>query len=157
MVTIRSVTGADFNLISPLLYDWWGGRQMSDMLPRLFFIHFQETSFIAEENGEIVGFLIGFFSQSHRQEAYIHFVGVNPLVRKKNIGRTLYHCFFEKGKEKGITTVRAITSPVNKSSIAFHKKMGFDMARGDKVVDGVFAFSHYDGLKQDRVLFSKKI
>ncbi|WPS89245.1 hypothetical protein SMD22_09895 [Brevibacillus halotolerans] len=36
---------------------------MADMLPKLFFEHFTYTasfSFIAEKNGELLGFLIGF-------------------------------------------------------------------------------------------------
>ncbi|WP_254068526.1 GNAT family N-acetyltransferase [Brevibacillus sp. 7WMA2] len=53
---------------------------MADMLPKLFFEHFTYTasfSFIAEKNGELLGFLIGFLSQTHRDEAYIHFVGIH--------------------------------------------------------------------------------
>jgi len=57
---IRFVTGSDYFVISPLLNEWWGGRNMSDMLPKLFFDHFTNTSFIAENNGKIIGFLIGF-------------------------------------------------------------------------------------------------
>jgi len=84
---IRSVEGADYYVISLLINEWWNGRQMSDMLPKLFFDHFQNTSFIAEEKGEIIGFLIGFLSQSHMNEAYIHFVGVHPEYRGKKIGK----------------------------------------------------------------------
>ncbi|GIO02197.1 GNAT family N-acetyltransferase [Brevibacillus laterosporus] len=50
---------------------------MGDMLPKLFFEHFTHTSFIAEKNGELIGFLIGFLSQIHTDEAYIHFVGIH--------------------------------------------------------------------------------
>jgi hypothetical protein len=57
---IRSVKGSDYYVISPLINEWWGGRQMSDKLPKLFFDHFKNTSFIAEKDGKIVGFLIGF-------------------------------------------------------------------------------------------------
>ncbi len=49
---IRLINGADFYNISPLINEWWGGRQMIDMLPKLFFDHFKNTSFIAEANGE---------------------------------------------------------------------------------------------------------
>ncbi|MEH7321200.1 GNAT family N-acetyltransferase, partial [Priestia megaterium] len=28
---IRSVEGADYYVISPLINEWWNGRQMSDM------------------------------------------------------------------------------------------------------------------------------
>ena len=37
---------------------------MVDMLPKLFFVHFRDTSFVAERNGELSGFLVGFLSQS---------------------------------------------------------------------------------------------
>jgi ribosomal protein S18 acetylase RimI-like enzyme len=84
---IRSVKGSDYYVISPLINEWWGGRQMSDMLPKLFFDHFKNTSFIAEKDGKIVGFLIGFLSQTYPEEAYIHFVGVHPDYRKSGIGR----------------------------------------------------------------------
>ncbi len=40
---------------------------MAAMLPKLFFVHFQETSFIIEEDGETLGFLCGFFSQTHKE------------------------------------------------------------------------------------------
>lgn len=48
---------------------WWGGRQMAAMLPKLFFVHFRDTSFVAEEDGEVVAFLCGFRSQTYDEEA----------------------------------------------------------------------------------------
>lgn len=154
---IRSVKGSDYNAISPLINEWWGGRQMSDMLPKLFFVHFNETSYIAEINGEIVGFLIGFLSQSYTNEAYIHFVGVHPEYRKNNIGKKLYNEFFHVVKKNDRNIVRCVTSPVNKASIAYHMRMGFEIEKGNKEVDGITVFADYDGPDQDRVLFVKKI
>lgn len=156
-VEFRSVTGADYYVISPLINDWWGGRQMSDMLPKLFFDHFSNSSFIAEEEGKIVGFLIGFFSQVHLNEAYIHFVGVHPEFRKNNVGKQLYQKFFDVVKQNGRSVVRCVTSPVNKGSIAYHTKMGFDVEMADKQIDGVLVHPDYDGSKQDRVLFVKHL
>ena len=154
---IRLVKGSDYNAISPLVNEWWDGRPMSDMLPNLFFVHFNETSYIAEVNGKIVGFLIGFLSQSHSYEAYIHFVGVHPNYRKNNIGKKLYNEFFNVVKKNGRNIVRCVTSPVNKVSIAYHTKMGFEIEIGNKEVDGVSVFHDYDGPNQDRVLFAKKL
>lgn len=68
---------------------------MRDMLPKLFFVHFCETSFIAEIDQKIIGFLIGFLSQSHSEEAYIHFVGIHPDCRKQGVGSALYQQFFQ--------------------------------------------------------------
>jgi ribosomal protein S18 acetylase RimI-like enzyme len=156
-MNIRPVKGSDYYIISPLINEWWGGRQMADMLPKLFFDHFTNTSFIAEKDGEKVGFLIGFLSQSRPNEAYIHFVGVHPSYRQLNIGKTLYNEFFNKVKQNHRNIVRCVTSPVNKTSIALHTKLGFDIEKGDKIVDGVDVHTNYDGPNQDRVLFVKKL
>ncbi|MFD1412430.1 GNAT family N-acetyltransferase [Oceanobacillus jeddahense] len=154
---IRSLQRSDYDVLIPQINDWWGGRDMAGMLPKLFFNHFKDTSFIVEEDEEIVGFLIGFLSQDKSDEAYIHFVGVHPDYRKKNIGKILYDNFLNKVKMADRKVIRCITSPVNKTSIAFHQKMGFVIEQGDKTVDGVAVKSNYDGVGNDRVLFKKKI
>ncbi len=154
---IRNIQDEDFLRLSTNLNTWWGGRDMVDMLPRLFIHHFKNTSFIIEENGETIGFVIGFISPSNPHQAYIHFVGVNPKVRKRNIGRTLYQHFFQNVKEKGCTQVSCVTSPVNTASIKFHTKMGFTMKDGDVVMNGIPIHQNYDGLGQDRVVFVKPL
>ncbi len=40
--------------------DWWGGRDLRDLLPRIFFEHFRGTSFVVEHEDELVAFLVGF-------------------------------------------------------------------------------------------------
>ncbi|RLL40119.1 GNAT family N-acetyltransferase [Oceanobacillus piezotolerans] len=154
---IRLVKSSDYYQISPLLNEWWGGRNMVDMLPKLFFDHFNDSSFVAEKDGEILGFLIGFLSQTYPNEAYIHFVGVNPVARKQSIGKQLYNQFFDVAKKNDRQIIRCVTSPINKTSIAFHTRMGFDIEKGDKVMDGISITSDYDGIGQDRVLFVKRL
>lgn len=154
---IRSVKGSDYYVISPLINEWWGGRNMSDKLPKLFFDHFTQTSFIAEKDGKLVGFLIGFLSQTHSNEAYIHFVGVHPEYRKHHIGKHLYNKFFNVVKQNNRSIVRCVTSPVNKVSIAYHTKMGFEIEDGDRIIEGLSLNTDYDGPNQDRVLFVKKL
>ncbi|BFH62912.1 GNAT family N-acetyltransferase [Paenibacillus azoreducens] len=156
-MNIRNVQSSDYKLIISVLNDWWNGRQMADMLPKLFFDHFQDTSYIVEDNKEVIGFLIGFISQSRNKEAYIHFVGVHPQYREHGVGRRLYETFFNAVKIRGVENIRCVTSPVNKSSIAYHKKMGFVIEKGDKIVDGVDIHLDYDGKGGDRVLFMKRL
>ncbi|MFE1626861.1 GNAT family N-acetyltransferase [Brevibacillus reuszeri] len=157
MGQIRNANEQDYTRIISVINDWWGGRQMSDMLPKLFFVHFQPTSFVMEAEGEIIAFLIGFLSQTNPEEAYIHFVGVHPERRGDGVGKELYQVFFQEVKKRGCHTVRCITSPVNKGSIHFHGKMGFEVEAGDKVVDGVRVTTNYDGRGNDRVQFVKRI
>ena len=154
---IRNIKQSDYYVISPLLNEWWNGRQMIDKLPKLFFDHFSNTSFIAEKDGEIIGFLIGFLSQSHIDEGYIHFVGVHPAHRGCSIGKQLYHTFFETIKRYGRSVVRCITSPVNKTSIAYHIRMGFEIEGGNRLVNGIAVHSNYDGPERERVLFVKRL
>ena len=43
---------------------------MAPMLPKLFFIHFDGTSFVAEDaDGELLGFVCGFLSQTSARTA----------------------------------------------------------------------------------------
>ena len=128
--TIRNAEPSDYDRISPLVDDWWDGRPMRALLPRLFFEHFRETSFVAEEDGEVVGFLNGFLSQTFPNEAYIHFVGVRPDRRGTGLARELYERFFAVARERRRTLVRCITSPVNEGSIAFHRALGFAVEGG---------------------------
>ena len=52
---------------------------------KFIFVHFRNTCFAAEQDGELVAFLVGFVSQTFPDEAYIHFVGVNPMFRKSGL------------------------------------------------------------------------
>jgi predicted GNAT superfamily acetyltransferase len=154
---IRYAEPSDYDPVVSALNDWWGGRLMSDMLPRLFFVHFRETSFVAEENGEIIGFLAGFLSQTFSDEAYVHFAGVRPDSRSRGVGRALYERFFEVAEQHGRTVVRCVTSPVNKVSIAFHTRIGFQIEPQNMIADGVAVYPDYDGPANDRVLFVRRL
>lgn len=154
---IRTLDVSDQQPILSVINEWWGGREMAQMLPALFFHHFSQTSFVMEEKGEMVGFLIGFLSQTHPHEAYIHFVGVHPGYRKQKIGQTLYRHFFQKVQKERRSIVRCITSPQNKSSIAYHQRMGFRICSGDMLINGIEVQTNYDGSGNDRVVFEKRL
>jgi len=82
---------------------------------------------------------------------------VHPAYRKHNIGKHLYNKFFNTVKQKNRSIVRCVTSPVNKVSIAYHTKMGFEIEDGDRSVNDLSINTDYDGPNQDRVLFVKKL
>ncbi len=122
---------------------------MQLMLPRLFFVHFEGTSFVVDaEDGQLAGFLIGFLSQTADNEAYIHFVGVDPERRGEGIGTSLYERFFDEARAHGRSVARCVTSPQNEASIAFHRQLGFEV---DRVVAG------YDGPGEDRLLLVRSL
>lgn len=156
-LVIRHAKPSDYPPIIAVVDAWWDGRPMAAMLPKLFFVHFQPTSFVAEQGGEIVGFVVGFVSQTFPDVAYLHFVGVHPGFRGSGLGRTLYERFFAAAKDLNCRMVRCVTSPVNKGSIAFHRRMGFYVEAGDKIIDGIAVHESYDGKGEDRVLFCKAL
>ena len=86
---IRHAEPDDYAQAIAVVDEWWGGREMAAMLPKLFFVHFRDTSFVAEDDGALAGFLCGFRSQTFDDEAYIHFVGVDPAHRGGGLGRAL--------------------------------------------------------------------
>jgi GNAT superfamily N-acetyltransferase len=154
---IRQIRLSDYWPVISVIDDWWNGRHMAEKLPRLFFEHFTDTSFAAECDGELAGFLVGFVSQSRPAEAYIHFVGVRPDERGRGLGRQLYEHFFAAVRARGCDLVRAVTAPVNKGSVRFHQQMGFGIEPGDRQVDGIPVTSGYDGGSHDRVRFVKHL
>ena len=108
-------------------------------------------------DGALVAFLIGFLSQSQPGVAYVHFVGVEPSLRRAGLGAWLYERFFRAAAGGGATEVRCITSPGNAASIAFHRRLGFAVAAGDTGTGAVPVQRNYDGPGLDRVAFSRRL
>lgn len=158
---IRPAAASDYDRIAAVMDDWWG-RPVRAVLPRLFLDHFAPTSLVAEDpgvppgaaaqgtgtGGGLAGFLVGFMSPSRPLEAYIHFAGVNPRHRRAGLARRLYARFFELARADGRRVVRAVTTPQNERSIAFHSALGFTVT--GPVRD-------YHGPGADRVLFELRL
>ncbi|MBB4685768.1 GNAT family N-acetyltransferase [Amycolatopsis jiangsuensis] len=148
----RRLDEEDHLPVLAVLDSWWGGlkgpagaKERALLLPRLYFQHFTSTSFVVErDNGEMAAFLIGFLSQTEPEAAYVHFVGVDPALHGRGIGRALYRAFFALVREHGRRHVSCITSPQNSASQAFHTRLGFTTSA---VKPG------YDGPGLDRVVF----
>ena len=147
-VRLRGLSPDDYSYVIARLDEWWGGRAMSALLPRLFFDHFHNTSFAAVDgNGETVGFLVGFLSPADPTAAYVHFIGVDPRLRGQGVGRRLHHEFAELAAADGRTRITAVTSPENLDSITFHTGLGFS-ARLDP---------EHDGPGRDLVVFERSL
>ena len=146
-IRLRTATAADYDQIIAVVDDWWG-RPVRHALPRVFLDHFHATSAIAESDGELAGFLIGFLSPSQPGAAYIHFVGVHPTLRGNGLARVLYGRFFALAGANARQRVSAITAPQNAGSIAFHTAMGFTVTP---------PIPDYDGEASPKVLFERRL
>ena len=159
-ITFRRPTEADHATIVALVDDWWGGRRLHELLPRLWFQHFTGTSWIAETpDGNPAGFLVGFVSPDDPTTAYVHMVAASPNLRKLGLGEELYRRFIDDVAGRGVTRVRAITWPGNRASVSFHTAIGFRLVDGpgSQNLYGVTAYPDYDYPGEDRAVFERTI
>ncbi len=156
-IVIRNAESDDYHRVVSVMPGWWGGRDLSSAVQKIFFIHFQKTTFIAEKNSTLCGFLIGFMSQSRPDEGYIHFAGVHPEWRRVGLGRNLYERFFEMCRHNNRFIVRSCTSPINTLSVEFHQRLGFIIEQGDTIINGVEVTANYLGAGDHKVLFKKDL
>ncbi len=159
---LRRPTEGDYPAIADRIDDWWDGRHVRYLLPRLWLQHFTGSSWIAEadddRSAELAGFLVGFISPDRPTEAYVHLIGVDPGRRRTGIGAALYGRFFDDVRARGAARVTAITWPGNRRAVAFHLAMGFRAADGEGTARlyGSPAYPAYE-LDEDRVVFERDL
>jgi len=125
MIT-RGITKSDFDTIVAVLDRWFGGPAGQRVQP-YFFYEFGEYALIAEEDGELVGFLLGFIAEGPPRTGYVHLVGIHPEHRRRAVGKLLYLQFAERAKAAGAARMKAITTVGNEGSVSFHRALGFDV------------------------------
>jgi ribosomal protein S18 acetylase RimI-like enzyme len=130
-VTIEPVRDGDLAEILRTFDRFWGDSRHVDldMLRHfhhpMFFREFAGTAFMARQlpDGEIVGYLLGFVAPTG--DGYIHVIAARDDARRLGLARRLYETFTAVAVERGATGLKALTSPGNERSLAFHRQMGF--------------------------------
>lgn len=159
-LTFRRPTADDHPRIVGVIDEWWGGRRMHHLLPRLWLEHFTGTSWIAEHaDGRLAGFAIAFISPDDPTTAYMHMIATDPNGRRRGLGRALYERAFADAAAHGARRVTAVTWPGNRPSIRFHRAMGFaiDDGPGTQSIFGTPAHPDHDGDGEDRVVFVREL
>lgn len=124
-VTIERAREDDLREILRNYERFWGDRDVPRVLHHPIFIYeFGDTAYVARwPDGEVAGYLLGFVAPTG--DGYIHFVAVRDDARGLGLGRRLYETFMAAAAERGAVAIKAITSPGNEASQAFHRRMGF--------------------------------
>jgi len=125
-IAIEGVRDGDLAEILRNYERFWSDRDLPRYLHHpMFFLEFRDTAFIARDlgTGEIAGYLLGFVAPTG--DGYIHFVAVRDDSRTLGLGRTLYETFEQAARDRGAVALKAITSPQNEGSVAFHRRVGF--------------------------------
>ncbi|OGO00706.1 MAG: hypothetical protein A2Y90_03080 [Chloroflexi bacterium RBG_13_52_12] len=152
---ITLCTKADFDQIITDFVDFWGDERTKSLHNPFHLYEFGNTAYVVKEGDRVVGYLFGLLSQTG-PVAYVKFVGVRRSYQRKGIARRLYEHFTQYARTKGCTELKAITSPTNKTSIAFHRGIAMEL-QGEPNEEGVPVVKDYSGPGIDRVVFLKKI
>lgn len=144
---IRPMKKADYDEVVRVLDRWWGGPATERVHP-IFYYELGENALVAEEDGSIIGFLVGLLApqtEDSPMTGYIHLVGIDPEHRRKSVGKALYAAFTARVRAAGATRIKAISNVGNEASLRFHEALGFDV-REDRDYAG-------DGFS--RIVFTK--
>ena len=90
--------------------------------------------FVAENNGEIIGFTLAHETLPFRGTLYIRYVGINPAYQGKGIGFLLLKKVIERAKDTNIRTIRSLINTDNPASIKLHEKAGFKISPREQAV-----------------------
>jgi ribosomal protein S18 acetylase RimI-like enzyme len=156
-LTWRGAEPTDAAAVAKAIDDWWPGKHMVHAVCPQLFEHFGDTCVVAEREGALVGFLVGFVSQRMPGTGYVHYAGVRPDCRGLGIGQEMYRRFTEAAADRGCTRLLAETGAWNVESIAFHQNVGFTLEPGDEIVDGLPVHHDAAGLGFDFVVMVKPL
>lgn len=143
---IRGVTKADYDYIVSVLDRWWGGPSTERAHP-VFFYELGDQALIAEDDEQVVGFLLGFIAPTHPPTGYVHLVGIHPDHRRRGVGKDLYKQFIDRCRAHGARRLKAITTMGNETSSRFHRALGFEMREE----------ADYAGAGRARLVFTKEL
>jgi L-amino acid N-acyltransferase YncA len=143
---IRGLTKADFDYIISVLDQWWGGPAGRSADP-MFFYEFGEHALVAEQDGQVIGFLLGVMLPAPSATGYVHLVGIHPDHRRRGVGKRLYEQFTEQCRAAGMKRIKALASAGHEGPLRFHQSMGFESKEvGD-----------YAGPGRSRLVFIKEL
>ncbi len=142
----RKITKADFDQIVEVIDRWWGGPMATFAHP-IFFYELGDNALIVEQDGRLVGFLLGFIVFKAPKTGYVHLVGIHPDYRRQGVGRLLYETFTERCAGLGCLRMKAITTAGNEGSIRFHQALGWSTEEVDD----------YAGPNRKRLVFTKAL
>lgn len=145
LVHTRSLGKKDFDRIVEVFDHWWGGPSSGFSPHPIFFYELGERALVAESDGEMVGFLLGFAAERPTRTGYVHLVGIHPEHRRKGVGRVLYERFTQACEKSGCTRMKAITTAANEGSLRFHEALGW---KAEEIED-------YAGPGRRRIVFTR--
>lgn len=120
----EQATIADLHAVLEAGREFWGERELPALHHHLLVHEFGETALvIRREDGLVVAYLFGLLTP--RRVGYVHLVAVREGRRREGLARLLYERFEQTARAHGALALKAVTTPGNAASLAFHRALGF--------------------------------
>ena len=155
IMEIHLCTKEDFNQIYTDITDFWGSDRTLHLHHPSLIYEFGNTSFVIREENIVLAYIFSYLSQTESL-IYVHLLGVREAYQKRGLGTALYEQVTKLARANNIKKIKAITTPDNFKSIAFHTKMGMKML-GEPDENGINIIHEYSGPGLDRVVFEKEL
>jgi GNAT superfamily N-acetyltransferase len=152
---ISPCTEQDYNRILDDLPAFWDGRDTRHLHHPMLVREFGNSAFVIRDRALVVAYLFGFISQTE-PVGYLHLIAVRASARRRRLGEALFAHFVDFARRHGCKHIKAITTPANTGSIAFHKSLGMELL-GEPNAEGVPVVPDYAGRDEPRVVFWKAI
>ncbi len=124
MITIRNFTSDDYHALCELdapMFPNMGGIVLFRHIEELF----GELFFVAELDGELIGYVLGGVHLEDSTKGKLIRIGVGRNFQRKECGTKLTDALFARFRELGVKTVHLTVSEENTSALNFYKKIGF--------------------------------
>jgi ribosomal protein S18 acetylase RimI-like enzyme len=116
-------------MLSPQLREYAELRDYEATIETELDWYLKEFSYVAEENGKLVGYIIGTIKEKkHRKLArsgYIEEFFVTEAKRKQGIGKQLFDTLVKDYKERSCDILEISAFAENKEAIDLYKRYGF--------------------------------
>ena len=140
-------TRRDFAEILASLDKFWGERDVRHLHHPTAIEEFGDSALVIhDERSQVAAYLFGMIVTTKRR-GYVHAVAVREDQRGLGAARRLYEAFTRFAIARDCTSIKAITTPTNSESIAFHESLGM---RSEEIAD-------YGGPGQTRIVFSRDL
>ncbi len=147
---VERATKADFDAIVTDIVDFWGSDRTLHLHHPSLIYEFGDTAFVIRKEGRVIAYLFGYFSQTE-PVAYVHLIAVRRGFQGRGLGSRLYAHFIALARAHGCTRLKAITTPTNTASLAFHRRLGM-IPEGNSTGDDIPVVPDYAGPGKDRVV-----
>lgn len=169
MISIKNINDNEFREVYKLVGNINGLIQHQEHVYKIMSDHFNRTFLVAKDrsknsNAEILGFILGILSQTHKGQLFIWQVGVSEKARGMHIGSRLLEYMIEiTAVEEKYESIMATVETDNIASQKLFERQGFTISssfyreKGQELIiaDGKEAIKNYYGSGTDQIFYVK--